>query len=361
MSGCGVDLQGREPAQQGDSITAEPDAATFDVSAPPEEDASHPTSPKPVLDAAAPHHPMTQDASMRDASIPDAAPESGPTVSDSCTNVTGPCVAVPSGWTLVAFAPAQSAACPAGFDAAPSQDVFEGPNAATACSCGGCTVTQDPTCAAGSIAVHFDSDSSQTCGSVANPSPLSNSPAGTCLTDIYQGSYAIYDVQYTAPAPSGGVCSAPGVPNGNAVTYASKDRICQLNDPQAASCANGACKPVLSGSYVACIASPGHVACPAGPLSVAHDVGSSASFTCADCACSIAATCSGTLTLYSDSSCNATGVSVATGVCTGVSRASVKAYKYVGAAPMGVGCMAGAPGGAQNVALSGEQTICCAQ
>jgi hypothetical protein len=366
LSACSVDLQGREAPAQDDSLTTEPDAASVDASLPGQDDASQPTKTQP--DAGPPHHPMATpdasipEASMPEASIPDASHDSGPTT-NACTNVSGPCVVVPSGWTLVAFAPAQNAACPAGFDTTASQDLFEGPGTgAGACSCSGCSVKQDA-CGAGSIAVHYDTDSSQTCGTVANPSPLSNSPPGACLTDIFQGSYAIYDVQYTAPPPSGGSCSAPAVPNGNAVTYAAKDRICQLNDPQAASCANGICKPVLSGSYAACIASPGHVACPPGPLSVAHDVGSSASFTCADCACSIiSGTCSGTLTLYTDTGCKSGGYPIATDVCVAVSsRSSFKAYQYAGAAPTGVTCQAGAPGAAQNVALTGEQTICCAQ
>ena len=50
-----------------------------------------------------------------------------------------------------------------------------------------------------------------------------------------------------------------------------------------------------------------------------------------------------------------------TDVCVGISsEASFKAYRYVGATPTMTSCQAAAPGAAQNVALTGEQTICCA-
>jgi hypothetical protein len=354
LNGCSVGLKGLQPpGQQGDSLTAEPDAGTT-LDANVDDDASQPANPAPGNDAAPPHHPT-------DAAVPDAG-HMEPLPPDACTNATGPCVVVPSGWSLVAFAPAQAAACPAGFDTAPSEDLFEGPSASAGCSCSSCTVTQQPTCAAGAIDVHYDTDFSGTCGTVATPSPLSNTPAGACLTDIYQGSYALYDAQYTAPAPSGGACSAPAIANPAAVTYTSKDRVCQLNDPQAASCAAGVCKPDVSGSYAACIASPGHLPCPATALSVAHYLGSDTSFTCADCACSFTGTCSGTLTLYTNTGCTAGAYAISTDVCVGISsRATFNAYKYTGGTPKISGCQADAPGAPQNVALAGEQTICCAE
>ncbi len=353
LNGCTVGLRGLEPpGEQGDSLTAEPEAGTVDAGA--DDDGSQATTPHPGSDASPPHHPVT------DASVPDTG-KPRPTTTGPCANATGSCVVVPSGWSLVAFAPSQTAACPTGFDAAPSENLFEGPSAAGACSCGDCTVKQNPTCAAGAIPVHYDTDFSGTCGTVANPSPLGNSPAGSCGTDIFQGVYSSYDVDYSAPAPSGGSCSAPGVPNTAAVTYTSKDRVCELNDQQAASCNDGVCKPNVSGPYAACIASPGHVACPSGSLSVAHNVGTDTSFTCADCACSFTGTCSGTLTLYTDTGCTAGAYAISTDVCVGISsRATFKAYKYVGAAAKVSGCQAGAPGAPQNLALAGEQTICCA-
>ena len=145
------------------------------------------------------------------------------------------------------------------------------------------------------------------CDKVANPSPLANSPAGSCGTDTYQGDYSVYDVQYTAPPPSGGACTSAGVKTASAVSYAATDRLCQADSSQLAACDGGVCHPDLSGPYAACIAAPGSVACPPGPLSVAHQVGTGATFSCADCSCSVGATCSGTLTLYDSADRTCTG------------------------------------------------------
>ncbi len=189
VNGCSLGVQGKEPpAQEGDPLTAEPEAGT--ISGTGDEDASPPARPVTHTDAGPAGHPAS------DAAAPDAG-HSGPTAPNACTNATGPCVVVPSGWSLVAFAPAQTAACPAGFNAAPSQDLFEGPSAAGACTCAGCTVTHPPNCASGQVPVHYDTDFSGTCGTVANPSPLGNSPPGACGTDIYQGVYSSYDAEYT--------------------------------------------------------------------------------------------------------------------------------------------------------------------
>jgi hypothetical protein len=354
LNGCSLGLKGLQtPGEQGDSLTTDPDAGSTADAGSGGEDASQPAHPG--TDAGPAHHP-TPDAAAPDAGRPPPPPP------DACTNANPPCVVVPSGWSLVALASAQTAACPGGFDVAPSQDLFEGPSAAGGCSCSDCTVTQPPTCAAGAINVLYDTDFSGTCGTVAKPSPLSNSPAGACLTDIYQGSYALYDVNYAAPPPSGGACSAPGIANAASVTYSSKDRVCQLNDPQAASCVSGICKPDVSGSYAACIASPGHVACPSATLSVAHYLGSDASFTCADCPCSFTGTCSGTLTLYTNTMCTTGAYAISTDVCVGISsRSTFNAYKYAGGKAMVSGCKAGAPAAPENIALAGEQTVCCAQ
>ena len=349
LNGCSLGVQGTQtPGHEGDSLMAEPEAGT--ISGSDDVDGSPPARPVTRNDAGPAGHPAS------DAAAPDAG-HSGPPAPNGCTNATGPCVVVPSGWSLVAFAPAQTAACPAGFNTAPSQDVFEGPSAAGACTCANCNVTHPPNCASGPVPVHYDTDFSGTCGTVANPSPLGNSPPGACGTDIYQGVYSSYDAEYTAPPASGGSCSAPGIANSAVVTYGAKDRVCQLDAPQAASCAGGVCKPSLSGSYSACIASPGHVPCPAGPLSVAHDIGSGTSFTCPDCACTVTGTCSGTLTLYSNATCTTGAYAISTDTCVRISSdASFKAYKYVGATPTMTGCQAAAPGAAQNVALTGEQT-----
>ncbi len=356
VAGCSVGLGGLASPVDDDGTTpiVEADAATS-ADASESDGNARPTKPGGHPDATAPGNP-----------IPDAsndAPKAVPPPPGACPNDAAPCIGVPSGWTLVAFAPAQASPCPTGFETAPSQDLVEGPSAANACSCGACTVTQQPSCAAGAINVMYDEDFSGTCGTVAMPSPLGNSPAGACGTDIYQGSYATFDVKYAAPPPSGGTCTAPGMASGNgAVTYASRDRLCQPNSAQAENCDAGFCQPDLSGPYAGCIEAPGDVACPPGPLSVAHKVGTSASVSCADCACVVSGTCSGTLTLYTDTACKKAPYAISTDVCVSVSSAATyKAYQYTGGKTKTVTCEAAAPGAAQNVALAGEQTVCCAQ
>jgi len=349
VSGCGLGLSG---LQASSVDTSDDDAASADSdSGSGGDDASRPPPPG---------HPDAGRVAARDAST-DAGP-TAPTTPNACTNSSGPCVVVPSGWSLVAFAPAQTSACPAGFDSSPAEDLVEGPTATGGCSCGTCSVTQPPSCAAGSIAVMYDTDGSGTCNKVAMPSPLGNSPAGSCGTDIYQGDYSIYDIQYTAPAPSGGTCAAPGVKDTGALTYTSQDRVCQANDAHAAGCDGGVCRPDISAPYAACIAAPGDVACPSGPLSVAHAIGASGSFSCADCACTMSGTCSGTLTLYTDATCTTGPYAISTDVCVGISSAATyRAYRYSGGTAKGVTCEDAAPGPAQNIALTDPQTVCCAK
>jgi hypothetical protein len=289
----------------------------------------------------------------------DAGSDAGP-----CANLGASCVVVPTGWALVAFAPAQSTACPTGFGS--ELDVVEGPDAGSACSCGTCSTTTQPTCASGAVGLSFDTKTSILGGTCLLPrASLANSPAGTCRTDLAAGSYETYDLEFSAPAASGGVCAAPTVTG--AVTYTAEDRTCTPVSLAAANCSGGACTPTLTSPYEACISwtTPGQVACPAGPLSVQHVVGTSATFSCSACGCSVTATCAGTLTMYSDIGCSKNPASFSTGACTAVvggagnSTADFTSYKYSAGAPSKVKCTATA-GTAEDVTLTNETTICCA-
>jgi hypothetical protein len=350
VAGCTIGVQGLE--EQGAPL-AEDSGPAGDDAGP----AKHPPSPG-----------GGKDAGVKDSGGAPRPYDGGPMTSlhdagtDACDGSSAcdqPAIDVPAGWSLVAFATMQAASCPAGFDDVAPTDVIEGPTAAGACSCGACQITTAPTCASGVVNVTYDNANSAyagTCNQVANPSPLSNSPAGTCLTDIYQGSYATYDVRYAAPAPSGGACNAPGVKNTGGITYAGRDRLCTV----AASCSGAACGANLPAPYQACIAADGDVACPAGPWSAAHHVGTSTSFDCASCTCAVSATCSGTLTLYTDKTCTKSPYAVSTDVCVGISSsATFTAYKYAGAAPKNVACQVTGTPAMPDLALVGEQTICC--
>ena len=309
-------------------------------------------------DAAAPDASGTNDAG-NDAG---GATEAGS--GDTCAGVSG-CVIVPTGWTLVAFAPSQTAACPSGFG--DLSNLVEGPSASNSCGCGACSTTTAPTCNAGTIGVAYDDALSVdigTCLDPGTPPTLANSPPESCGTDLYQGSYETYDVLYTAPGASGGVCSA--TPTTGSLAFAAHDRSCTPGSAGAANCAGQACTPALSASYEACItpASAGVAACPAGPLAVQHLVGTGASFTCSACACTVTATCSeGTITLYNSTDCTHAAASFTTGDCTNVALstddATFESYKYRGGTASDITCAA-TPGTAQNIALTNETTICCA-
>ena len=201
-----------------------------------------------------------------------------------------------------------------------------------------------------------------TCNTTATPSPLGKHAPGLCGTAHSPGRLLDLRRRYAAPGPSGGTCTSPGVQQRRAELHGARPPL-RPNDAQAANCSGGVCQPSLGGAYEACIAAPGEVACPpGGALAVAHHVGASASFTCADCACTVTAKCSGTLTLDTDTACKKAPYAISTDVCVGISSAATyKAYQYTAAAPKTVGCQAGTPDPAPVVALTGEQTVCCAQ
>lgn len=303
------------------------------------------------------------------------APATGPDAGDTGTSAVacdgGPgCVVVPPGWTLVAFASSQSAACPAGY--ATPDDLIEGPDASNACSCSACTVTGPPSCASGSVAVYYDTVTAPGSGQCGTPgvSPmLDNSPAGQCGSgsDVYHGDYSLYDIEYIPPPASGGSCSAPGSATG-AVTYAAQDRTCVPQTPQAAGCVGDACMPDLAAPYSACIMQSGVAACPPGPLGVQHLAGSGVSFGCSACGCSVSATCTGTVTLYTDTKCTKTGVTIpADGSCNRITTLAgpgthvYEAYTYAGNAPTSPSCTASGTSSAENLALAQQVTLCCAQ
>src|SRR5579872_207579 len=163
------------------------------------------------------------DAPSDDGTIPDDAGTAG----EPCDGSAGCEVNVPPGWSLVAFAADQTAACPAGFTT--PANVVESPNASAACTCGSCSVTGQPSCASGTVGVYYDYVTSGThsCSTPGMVPQLNNDPAGACGSgsDVYHGNYAPFDIAYTPPPSTGGSCSAPGSATG-AVTYGAHDRTC---------------------------------------------------------------------------------------------------------------------------------------
>jgi hypothetical protein len=360
-AGCGLGLDGLAGAP--------PDGGAI-VNAPSDPDASN-SAP----DAGGTVEPDSGGTVENDASsVGDAGvvPEdAGQSAAAPCSpSSPNPCIVVPPGWTLVAFAPSQSTPCPAGFGDTP-KDVTEVPDAGLRCSCGDCTVTAPPSCAAGPVAVSFDMRGAGPgqCGTTANPSPLMNTPPGACGTDLFTGDYSADDVEYTAPPPTAGTCQSRGV-----ASLASEDRICESTSSGSADCTGNVCTPKVASPYRPCIRASGDVPCPSGPLGARHLVGSSSpSAACPDCPCIVTATCSGTMTLFTDTMCMAGARPFATGQCVpiatgmgpgkgaGTGTVSFRSYVYSGAPPTDVACHAAPDAGTTAAGPLGDaETVCCA-
>jgi hypothetical protein len=228
------------------------------------------------------------------------------------------------------------------------------------CTCGTCSTTTQPTCQDGAIQSSYDTGGNA-CGTPALP--LGNNPGGTCDTDLYKGSYAGFDLRYTAPAASGGQCSSPGVASGT-VTYGSQDTECTADSATSGGCSGDECTPSLPSPYMACIIQSGSTSCPFGSsFSQQHLVGTGSEVVCAACGCNVTATCGGRVVLYTDTGCTQGAFSVgADGACHAVTGADAgvdfNSYKYIANAPGDVQC---ASTGSSNatVTLSNEQTVCC--
>jgi hypothetical protein len=196
--------------------------------------------------------------------------------------------------------------------------------------------------------------------------PLGNSPAGSCLTDVYQGDYRNLDIEYIPSPPTGAACMTPGVAQNGNVMYAAQVRTCPISDAQAAGCNGNVCTTPALGAYNACITAPGNVPCPVDFSRARHVVGTGASFTCSQCGCTVSAKCAGTVTLYSDMNCQNAPLDVpADGSCNRISSltskpaSSYNSYIYKGGTPQNVACTTTGSSSAQNVTLDNEATVCC--
>jgi hypothetical protein len=325
------------------------------------------------------------DSSMQDVVTPkDAVAESAPSESGSdtstggdtgtgsetgttCSSATG-CYVIPSGWTLVAFAPSQGTACPTGFAAAAPTNLVEGPNTTNVCSCGACSIGTQPTCPGGPIAVDYGYAIGGNCGTTTTA--LADSPVGGCDTDVptlpLGMSYSGINLKLTPPAATGAQCTSAGTASGT-LTYADEDRACTMDSAQAAGCSGDDCTPNLAAPYVACVVKSGDVACPGAPFTVQHVVGTSATLTCAGCGCDVSAVCTGTVSFFTDNMCtmgdfdvkaDGTGCYAAAAPGGGLGGTRYGSYKYAANPPGNVSCAVTGTSAA-NLALTNEETICC--
>lgn len=254
---------------------------------------------------------------------------------------------VPTGWQRVGYAGNRTNSCTAGFTAL---DLLADPEALTdACSCAAdCTITEQPDCSKGAVAISHGT--SLNCDS-SGPEFLNANPGG-CNDDIDPSFFLYKSIKATPPPPIGGACAIAGAANSDGVS-STEARVCV---PEDAACEADLCG--TEGLFTECILTKGAKQCPDGPYSVRHRLGTAPNLTCSACGCSLGATCTGTLTLYSDATCTGTSTTrPVNDTCVQSTGTSVGSYTYTGA----VEALTCAPAGPSKPTLkmSNPQTVCC--
>ena len=352
LGACGLDMQGLE------DVSAEGDAGapTLDGSGSGSVEGGSRDGTGPDSST-----PPAGDSGATDSSV--AVETEAPESAAPCTTADG-CYVIPANWELVAAAANRSDACPSGFAVTPPEDLDEGPDASNACTCS-CSIPEEPTCPTGPIAVDFDRINSVGAGLCGQASAImENIPAGGCDTDLFTGNpppqYSALDVEYTPPAAVGGQCSSMGTGSGN-VTYTSERRACVPDSEQSAGCTGDECTLTLPAPYHVCVFQTGVQTCPGAPFTEQHLVGTGASFTCSNCACSLTTSCLGTMELFMDGNCMQQQLDTpADGQChdPGAPNGTYNSYVYAPDPPQVV-CTT-TTSTAQDVALQNESTLCCA-
>lgn len=203
----------------------------------------------------------------------------------------------------------RSTACPPGYT---QTDVVEA-SATDGCSCS-CAVGAKPTCPGnGAIATAYGG--SAACGSTG--SLLTSVGTDVCANLGFTGSLDKF-FKGTPPAPIGGTCNVTPKTDKPAVTR--NRRLCE---PKAGTCA----APICNTPFLECVETTG--ACPVG-FPNPRTVGSDFVLTCPACTCGLAASCSGTLTLYKDADCKGPTTALAVdGTCvTASDGTNVSSFKY---------------------------------
>jgi hypothetical protein len=247
-----------------------------------------------------------------------------------------------AGWTEVAYAGDRASACAGDLTAI---DLVANPSAPpSACACGACVPGAIPSCNQNSFSSDFDANAvTPTCDSHGLSHP-SNNGMCTAVTGTYQ-----QHGRAVPPAPSGaGTCTAPGV--AAAGPLADDVRVCA---PTGSSCA---CDPGLAPGYLTCLRAAGDVPCPAG-LANRHVVASQARVTCADCGCTLAAKCHGSLTFYSDPACAASLFTINDTSCGPEGGGTYGSLKWQGTTETACTLGASSPTAALDAATA--STICC--
>jgi hypothetical protein len=163
-----------------------------------------------------------------------------------------------------------------------------------------------PTCNSVGILGYYDVEDAgpSTCGSADPVTDLHNNPPGECHTDLPQGDYSGLDLDYV-PAPVQGSCASAGPAIlTSPVTFPWQGETCSPDTPASAGCNGNECTVSLPPPFGVCVSASPFRNCPANSIFTQQylvAVGPAAS--CDICNCSVNATCSGTMQLFSDTQC----------------------------------------------------------
>ncbi len=224
-----------------------------------------------------------------------------------------------------------------------------------------------PTCPNGPLQNKFDYHNMPNgCSLPGVPGTMNN--GGSCATDMWNmGGYDTYDLGYQPPGATGGSCSFSATPNPGSVNYAAADTICTPDTPVCT--ANMPCTPGFGTGYSVCIEQSGTQNCPGTTFTQQHIVGDGSNFMCGNgCGCTFPmnATCTGTVTLWTDNKCMMNPYSVpvsSAGTCyapmQGIQN-NYQSYHYVPDPLPPQTCSTTGSSSPMNLTLTNPVTICCA-
>jgi len=274
---------------------------------------------------------------------------------DASSDVSASCaMALPAGWTLVAYETGR-AACAAGLGTA-HPEYAEATLSPGACSCA-CSVTTQPTCDVGTL-------STQWAQGVSSPSSPCPDPGGQFSIDGpgcvgVPADVALPQSFSAQPIPlAGGACTGIVMPDPTKLSLSPV----QYCDVPAAS-AEAVCAGDAPSGFSACIVADGNVPCPAGPFTTPIEVADGDELVCPTCdVCTVTGSCgSPQVTFFSDSKCKSeVGALPVTGLCAGTgnlpNNGNVAGVEY--SAQVQATCAASSSGTA-GVSPSGPHTLCC--